>query len=108
MPAHHVQYDAQLQSDIETVAQCVRAGCALRKAYRCPGAGCFRGHWREAMGHLGEVATFDFAVADVSWGEGNGVSRAAVVKFRPCADEVVLALRWPSRGRSRGETGHAR
>lgn len=86
---HHVQYDAQLQSDIETVARNVSSWVRTSQSTEalCRDASEAIG---AAMGPPGQVATL-ILPADVSWGEGGVPAAPPVVKPAPCADEVVLA-----------------
>ncbi|HEV2160562.1 acetolactate synthase large subunit [Bradyrhizobium sp.] len=89
---HHARYDAQLQSDIETVARNVSPGFV--RTSRSTPALC-----RDAVdavlaanGPPGQVATL-ILPADVSWGEGGVVESAPHVE-RPSAasDPVVQAV----------------
>jgi acetolactate synthase-1/2/3 large subunit len=86
-----VQYDAQLQSDIETVARNVspwvrtsQSTAALCKRRR-------RGHCC-VHGPAGQVATL-ILPADVSWGEG-GVPAAPpkIIPPKPADDATVAAI----------------
>ena len=86
---HHVKYDAQLQSDIETVARNVspwvrtsQSTAALCQDAAEAIAAC--------MGPPGQVATL-ILPADVSWGEG-GVPQAVLpMPAPPAADDAVVA-----------------
>ena len=88
----HTQYDAQLQSDIETVARNVSPGfvrTSLSTARLCQDA---VDAIAAARGLPGQVATL-ILPADVSWGEG-GVPCAPPPPPRPEAadDSTVLAI----------------
>ncbi|GAB4088589.1 acetolactate synthase large subunit [Hydrogenophaga soli] len=104
---HHVQYDAQLQSDIETVARNVSPGFvrtststaalsqdALDAVDAATGA-------TGVAGSSGQVATL-ILPADVSWGEGGVPARRAPRPTPPAADAATLvtiaqALQGPGR-----------
>ena len=85
---YHVRYDAQLQSDIETVARnvskWVRTSATTqqlcRDAVQAIGA---------AMGPPGQVATL-ILPADVSWSEGAEPATMPALATPPCADDATL------------------
>lgn len=86
---YHVKYDAQLQSDIETVARNVSPGfvrTAQSTARLCQDAA-------EAVAAArslpGQVATL-ILPADVSWGEGGTPSAPLPPPQAPAADEATL------------------
>lgn len=86
---HHVQYDAQLQSDIETVARNVSPWVRTSQstAALCQDAA---EAIAQCMGPPGNVATL-ILPADVSWGEG-GVPQNVPPKAPPsAADDAVVA-----------------
>jgi acetolactate synthase-1/2/3 large subunit len=89
---YHVQYDAQLQSDIETVARNVSPGFV--RTSKSTAALCRDAvdTVQAAKGPPGQVATL-ILPADVSWGEG-GVPEAAPEIARPAAadDATVQAI----------------
>ncbi len=86
---HHVQYDAQLQSDIETVARNVSPWVRTSKttaqlaqdAAEAIGA---------CMGPPGQVATL-ILPADVSWGEGGVPVSVPKPAPAPAADDATVA-----------------
>jgi len=86
----HVPYDAQLQSDIETVARNVSPGfvrTATSTATLCEdAAAAIRG----ARGRPGQVATL-ILPADVSWGEGATPCTVAPPAPAPAADDETIA-----------------
>ncbi|MCC5858939.1 MAG: acetolactate synthase large subunit [Ectothiorhodospiraceae bacterium] len=86
---HHVPYDAQLQSDIETVARNVSPGyvrTAQRTETLCSDA---VDAITAARGLPGQVATL-ILPADVSWGEGATPSAAPGRKPAPVADDAAV------------------
>lgn len=89
---HHVQYDAQLQSDIETVARNVSPGfvrTARTTAALCQDA---VDALAAARGLPGQVATL-ILPADVSWGEGGKpCTPPPSVVAQPAGDEVIAAI----------------
>jgi acetolactate synthase-1/2/3 large subunit len=89
---YHVQYDAQLQSDIETVARNVSPGfvrTSKSTAELCRDA---VDAVRAAKGPPGQVATL-ILPADVSWGEGGTVEPApGLPKPQVADDEAVQAI----------------
>lgn len=87
---HHIQYDSQLQSDIETVARNVSPGfvrTSKNTESLCQDAS-------EAisvcMGPPGQVATL-ILPADVSWGEGGSPMPAPQISDPPLADDATVA-----------------
>ena len=88
---HHVQYDAQLQSDIETVARNVSPWVRTSKSTQdlCNDAVEAIG---ACMGPPGQVATL-ILPADVSWSEG-GVPAVPPTLTRPASadDDTVAAI----------------
>jgi acetolactate synthase-1/2/3 large subunit len=89
---YHVQYDAQLQSDIETVARNVSPGFVRTSKSTIELCRDAIEAVLAAKGPPGQVATL-ILPADVSWGEGGLVEPAPHVE-RPAAagDEVVQAV----------------
>lgn len=89
---HHVQYDAQLQSDIETVARNVSPGFVRTSKSTAALSQDVADAIVAAKGYPGSVATL-ILPADVSWGEG---AVPCVVPPQPkapvAADEVVNAI----------------
>ena len=86
---HHVQYDAQLQSDIETVARNVSPWVRTSQNTAALGHDAAEAI-AQCMGPPGNVATL-ILPADVSWGEG-GVAQAVPPKAPPpAADDAVVA-----------------
>ncbi|QQD20832.1 acetolactate synthase large subunit [Oceanospirillaceae bacterium ASx5O] len=89
---HHVQYDAQLQSDIETVARNVSPGFVRTSKSTAELSQDVADAVVAARGYPGSVATL-ILPADVSWGEG---AQPCVVPPQPKApvasDEVVSAI----------------
>src|SRR5690606_13683825 len=89
---HHVQYDAQLQSDIETVARNVSPGFVRTSKSTAALSQDVADAVVAARGYPGSVATL-ILPADVSWGEG---AQPCVVPPQPKApvasDEVVNAI----------------
>lgn len=89
---HHVQYDAQLQSDIETVARNVSPGFVRTSKSTAELSQDVADAVIAARGYPGSVATL-ILPADVSWGEG---AQPCVVPPQPKApvasDEVVNAI----------------
>ncbi len=79
---HHVQYDAQLQSDIETVARNVSPGFVRTSRSTAGLSGDALDAIAAAQGLPGQVATL-ILPADVSWGEGG---QPAIAPPRPAAD----------------------
>jgi len=88
---YHVQYDAQLQSDIETVARNVSPGFVRTSASTAELGRDAVEAVQAAKGPPGQVATL-ILPADVSWGEGGVVEPAPrVERAPPAADEAVQA-----------------
>ena len=87
---YHTQYDAQLQSDIETVARNVSPGfMRTSKATADLGRDTAEAV-AAAKGLPGQVATL-ILPADVSWGEG-GVAAAPIAPPQPAsADDATVA-----------------
>jgi len=87
---YHVQYDAQLQSDIETVARNVSPGfvrTSKSTAALCKDAA---DAITAARGLPGQVATL-ILPADVSWGEGGVPCRLPEAAPAPVADDATVA-----------------
>lgn len=86
----HVPYDAQLQSDIETVARNVSPGfvrTATSTATLCEDAAAAV---QAARGRPGQVATL-ILPADVSWGEGATPCTVPPPPPAPAADDETVA-----------------
>lgn len=86
----HVPYDAQLQSDIETVARNVSPGfvrTATSTATLCEDAAAAI---QAARGRPGQVATL-ILPADVSWGEGATPCTVPPPPPAPAADDETVA-----------------
>jgi len=84
--SYHKQYDAQLESDIETVARNVSGGW-LRRSERTDALGSdAAAAVAAALGPPGQVATL-ILPADVSWGDGGAVGKP----FELCAPAQVAA-----------------
>jgi acetolactate synthase-1/2/3 large subunit len=87
---YHTQYDAQLQSDIETVARNVSPGFVRTSKATGELARDTAEAVAAAKGLPGQVATL-ILPADVSWGEG-GVAVAPIAQpVPPAADDAVVA-----------------
>ncbi len=86
---HHVQYDAQLQSDIETVARNVSTWVRTSQstAALCQDA---VEAVAASMGPPGQVATL-ILPADVSWSEGGVPAQMPTLTPPPAADDAVVA-----------------
>ncbi|HUN92666.1 MAG TPA: acetolactate synthase large subunit [Burkholderiaceae bacterium] len=85
---YHVKYDAQLQSDIETVARNVSTW--VRTSNRTEELGAdVAGAVAAAMGPPGQVATL-ILPADVSWGEGGTPVAPGSRVPAPRADDAVI------------------
>ena len=87
---HHVPFDAQLQSDIETVARNVSPGfvrTSKTTATLCGDAGAAI---QAARGLPGQVATL-ILPADVSWGEGGTPCPPPPAPAPPPADDASVA-----------------
>src|SRR5690606_18669521 len=89
---YHVKYDAQLQSDIETVARNVSPGFVRTSTSTAQLCGDVADAIIAARGLPGQVATL-ILPADVSWGEG-GVPQAtpAPVVAESADDATVQAI----------------
>ncbi len=88
---YHVKYDAQLQSDIETVARNVSPWVRTSQttAELCTDAA---EAIAAAMGPPGQVATL-ILPADVSWGEGGVPAALPKLPAPPCnSDEAIAAI----------------
>ncbi|MBB6522234.1 acetolactate synthase large subunit [Pseudoteredinibacter isoporae] len=86
---YHVKYDAQLQSDIETVARNVSPNfvrTSQRTEELCKDAA---EAITAARGLPGQVATL-ILPADVSWGEGGQACTVPEQKPAPCADSSTI------------------
>ena len=86
---YHVKYDAQLQSDIETVARNVSTWVRTSNstAELCKDV---TEAVAPSMGPPGQVATL-ILPADVSWSEGGVVEPPKALTPPPCADEATIA-----------------
>jgi len=84
----HVKYDAQLQSDIETVARNVSTWVRTSASTRALGADTAQAV-AAAMGPPGQVATL-ILPADVSWSEGGEPAPPLPAAPPPVADEATL------------------
>ncbi len=86
---HHVKYDAQLQSDIETVARNVSSWVRTSQSTStlCQDAA---EAIAAAMGPPGQVATL-ILPADVSWGEGASPVALPTSTAPPAADDASVA-----------------
>ena len=86
---YHVQYDAQLQSDIETVAHNVSSWVRTSKstAALCQDAADAIG---ACIGPPGQVATL-ILPADVSWGEGGVPMPPPKITPPPVAQDAIVA-----------------
>lgn len=86
---HHVPFDAQLQSDIETVARNVSSWVRTSQSTEalCRDASEAIG---AAMGPPGQVATL-ILPADVSWSEGGVPAAPPVLQPAPLPDDAVIA-----------------
>lgn len=86
---YHTQYDAQLQSDIETVARNVSPGFVRTSKSTSELGRDAAQAIAAAKGLPGQVATL-ILPADVSWGEG-GVASAPMLSPKPeCADDATI------------------
>ena len=89
---YHVQYDAQLQSDIETVARNVSPGFVRTSKSTAELSQDVADAIVAAKGYPGSVATL-ILPADVSWGEGAVPCEVPPQPKAPvAADEVVNAI----------------
>lgn len=94
---YHVQYDAQLQSDIETVARNVSPGFVRTSKTTADLCNDAADAITAARGLPGQVATL-ILPADVSWGEGGVPVKVPARPAMPVADDaavqaVVAAIR---------------
>lgn len=90
---HHVKYDAQLQSDIETVARNVSTWVRTSASTAELGADAAEAV-ATAMGGLdgsGQVATL-ILPADVSWTEGGTPAALPTLALPPVADDSVVQV----------------
>ncbi len=85
----HVQYDAQLQSDIETVARNVSPGFVRTSQTTAELPGDAADAITAARSKPNQVATL-ILPADVSWGQGAEATQAEPPPAAPVADETVL------------------
>jgi acetolactate synthase-1/2/3 large subunit len=85
----HVQYDAQLQSDIETVARNVSPGFVRTSMRTADLAGDAVAAIAAARSLPGQVATL-ILPADVSWGEGALPAAPPVLPTPPGADDTTV------------------
>ena len=86
---HHVQYDAQLQSDIETVARNVSPGFVRTSKTTAALGQDTADAIVAARGFPGSVATL-ILPADVSWGEGGVACAVPMQPPAPVADDAVI------------------
>lgn len=85
----HVRYDAQLQSDIETVARNVSPGFVRTSASTAALSQDAVDAVAAAQGLPGQVATL-ILPADVSWGEGAVSAPPPVLPMPPGADDATV------------------
>lgn len=86
---YHAQYDAQLQSDIETVARNVSPGFVRTSAQTAQLSQDAVDTVQAALGLPGQVATL-ILPADVSWGEGGQPCAMPARRAAPVADDAVV------------------
>jgi len=86
---YHTQYDAQLQSDIETVARNVSPGFVRTSASSAQLSQDAVAAVQAAQGLPGQVATL-ILPADVSWGEGAQPCAMPIRRAAPAADDAVV------------------
>ncbi|MFV3383241.1 acetolactate synthase large subunit [Pseudomonas sp. NY15354] len=86
---YHTQYDAQLQSDIETVARNVSPGFVRTSASTAQLSQDAVDAVKAAQGLPGQVATL-ILPADVSWGEGAQSCAMPARRAAPVADDSVV------------------
>ena len=86
---YHTQYDAQLQSDIETVARNVSPGFVRTAQTTAQLAQDTADAIAAARGLPGQVATL-ILPADVSWGEGAAACAPPPLPQPPAADNATL------------------
>jgi acetolactate synthase I/II/III large subunit len=95
---HHTRYDAQLQSDIETVARNVSSWVRTSRSTQELASDAAEAI-AAAHGPPGQVATL-ILPADVSWSDGAGQAAAPAMTSAPAAaDEVVEQVAGALRGR---------
>ncbi|MBB6342326.1 acetolactate synthase-1/2/3 large subunit [Pseudomonas fluvialis] len=87
--SYHTQYDAQLQSDIETVARNVSPGFVRTSASTAQLSQDAVDAVQAAQGLPGQVATL-ILPADVSWGEGGQPCAMPARRAAPEADDAVV------------------
>ncbi|VXB44707.1 putative acetolactate synthase large subunit IlvX [Pseudomonas sp. 8AS] len=87
---YHVKYDAQLQSDIETVARNVSPNFVRTPARTEDLCRDAAEAIRVARGYPGQVATL-ILPADVSWGEGGVPCQVPAAEQPPAADDDRVA-----------------
>jgi acetolactate synthase-1/2/3 large subunit len=87
---YHTQYDAQLQSDIETVARNVSPGFVRTSATTAELCRDVVDAVRAARGYPGQVATL-ILPADVSWGEGAAPCPPPAPPSPAVADDAAVA-----------------
>ncbi|HMN74497.1 MAG TPA: acetolactate synthase large subunit [Burkholderiaceae bacterium] len=85
----HTRYDAQLQSDIETVAKNVSPGFVRTSASTAQLGQDAVDALQAARGLPGQVATL-ILPADVSWGEGGVPGRLPAPSAAPAADDATV------------------
>lgn len=86
---YHTQYDAQLQSDIETVARNVSPGFVRTSKSTAELGRDTAEAVAAAKGLPGQVATL-ILPADVSWGEGGIASAPIAMPIAACADDATV------------------
>ena len=86
---YHTQYDAQLQSDIETVARNVSPGFVRTSGSTAQLSQDAVDAVQAAQGLPGQVATL-ILPADVSWGEGGQPCAMPARRTAPVADDAVV------------------
>lgn len=86
---YHTQYDAQLQSDIETVARNVSPGFVRTSASTAQLSRDAVDAVQTAQGLPGQVATL-ILPADVSWGDGGQPCAMPARRAAPVADDAVV------------------
>jgi acetolactate synthase I/II/III large subunit len=86
---YHVQYDAQLQSDIETVARNVSPGFVRTSQSTSQLCRDVSDAVKAARGLPGQVATL-ILPADVSWSEGGVVESAPQITSPAVADDATV------------------
>lgn len=87
---YHVKYDAQLQSDIETVARNVSPGFVRTSQSTAELSNDVAAAVAAAKGLPGQVATL-ILPADVSWGEGGVPAAPLPPAVAPCADDATIS-----------------